>query len=383
MSNFKINKDLENYKDEVIKVRRDLHKTPELGFKEFKTKEYLKNYLENLGYNPENLLKTGLLVKVEGNSEGDSIALRADIDGLPILEPKNKDFRSEIEGQMHACGHDGHMTMLLVLAKYLKDHPEFKHPDLYLIFQPAEEGPGGAIDIVDTGLFRKENIKEIYGFHLIPFIDEGIISTNPGPMFAMTSEFYPVIKGKRSHAGEPENGRDALLAGCEFVLALQSIVSRNVEPDETVLINVGKFNSGDAMNIVSDETKMEGTLRSYNPKTQMFMKQRLYEVLDGIDKIYGTKSSLNFVDKYDPVINNEKLFDEIWEVIPEPKQLFEKVMLAEDFSMYQNEVPGVFIGLGTRTDEYNSGLHTAEFNFNEEVLLRGIDTYLRIIEKNV
>ncbi len=371
-----------DYEDEVRKVRRDLHQIPELGLEEFKTQEYIKNYLTRLGYNPEEIIGTGLTLFIPGETE-ETIALRTDIDALPIMEPEGNEYRSKHKGIMHACGHDGHMTMLLLLAKILKDHPEIKHPNLLLIFQPAEEGPGGAEKIVRTGLLDRYHVKAIYGFHLIPYIKEGTVSTNPGPMFAQTSEFYPVISGKKSHAGNPEDGIDTIVAASQFVLSVQHLISRNMKPSDAALINIGTFNAGDAMNIVAGEAKLTGTIRSYSKEDHKRLKQRLKEVLAGIDLAFGTKSSLNFVDMYNPLINDNNLFNRVWNNLEPPKEIFEKVMMAEDFSMYLDNIPGLFIGLGTMTDQFNSGLHTAEFNFNEEVLLRGIDTYLKIIETYV
>lgn len=377
-----VDKDILEYFEDVRSTRRDLHKIPELGFKEYKTQEYIQNFLRNLGYDPESIVGTGTILFIKGDVEGKTVALRSDIDALPIEEPNNKDFVSLHKGQMHACGHDGHMSMLLFLAKYLKEHPEVSHRNLLLIFQPAEESPGGALPILETGIFDKYDIGEIYGFHLIPFIEEGVISSKEGPMFAMTSEFYPVIHGKAAHAGEPENGIDAIVAASQFVLAVQSIISRNKKPTETGLINIGTLNAGDVMNVVPEVAKLSGTLRTYDQKTHNMFKNRLKDILEGIDKANGTKSELNFIDMYKPLINDKVLFEKVWSVATEPKELFEEVMLAEDFSMYLDKVPGVFIGLGTKNDECNSGLHTPEFNFSEEVLLRGIDLYLNII-KNV
>lgn len=374
-----INPILLKYEEDVKKVRGDLHRIPEIGFKEFKTQEYILNYLRDIGYEPSTVAGTGVYLFIPGK-EDSTIAFRTDIDALPVLEPKENIPRSEHEGYMHACGHDGHMTMLLHLARILKEENITPKNSLLLIFQPAEEGPGGAEPIIETGIFDKYNVKGIFGFHLIPFIDEGIISTTEGPMFAMTSEFYPVIEGKSAHAGHPDEGIDTIVAASQFVLAVQSIVSRNIKPNESVLINIGTFNSGEAMNIVPKIAKLSGTLRSYNTEMQNLMKKRLTECLEGIDIMFGTKSSLNFVDMYSPVVNDTNLFNQLWSVVNGPKEIFDPVMLAEDFSMYQQKMPGVFIGLGTKTEDYNSDLHTAEFNFNEEVLLRGIDLYLKLAE---
>lgn len=370
---------INDYRDEAKDIRRSLHQIPEIGYKEFKTQAFIQDYLKRLEYNPENIIGTGTVLFIPGTLPGDAVAIRTDIDALPVQEPEGNNYRSRHEGFMHACGHDGHMTMMLLTAKILKEHPEIQHRDLLMIFQPAEEGPGGAQPIVETGIFDKYNIKEIYGYHLLPDIEEGIITTTPGPMFAMTSEFYPVIRGKSSHAGNPENGIDAIVAASAFVMGVQTIISRNVQPNEAALINIGTFKAGERMNIVAKEARLTGTLRSYNKDVQNLMKKRLEDLLEGIDKAYGTESEINYVDMYDPLINDSGLFEKVWELIPEPKARFEKVMMAEDFAQYTQSIPGVFIGIGTKNDRFSSGLHTDTFNFDEDVLLRGIDLYLRMI----
>lgn len=384
-----IREDLLPYETHAQYLRRLYHRCPESGFQEHMTQALIRDYLEKLGYEPEEVIGTGLALYIPANSSQaekmSCVALRTDMDGLCVTEPKtdeNARFRSETEGMMHACGHDGHITMVLLVARYLAEHPDFIHRPVLLIFQPAEEGPGGAGPMCESGIFEKYGVSAIYGFHLFPFIEEGVISTKPGPMMAMTSEFYVTIDGMSSHAGDPEKGIDAIVAGAAFVSGIQTVLTRNIRRDETTLINIGTFEGGERMNIVPGQVKISGTMRSYNADVQETMRRRMREMLEGIDLSYGTKSELNIVDMYPPVRNDEELFEELWPEISAPKKKFEKVMLAEDFALYQKHLPGLFMGLGTKNEDlgYTAELHTPGFNFNESVLLRGTDLYLTIIE---
>ncbi|MEG0811975.1 MAG: M20 family metallopeptidase [Eubacterium sp.] len=378
--------DLKKYEIEVTNLRRDLHKIPESGFKEFKTQHYILSYLKKLGYIPQKICKTGVALYIPGNGDlKETIAIRADMDGLGVVEESDIDFVSEHEGMMHACGHDGHMTMVLLTAHYLKEHPEKLKRNILLIFQPAEEGPGGAGPISESGIFEKYGVKAIFAYHLFPFIEEGIISTTPGPMMAMTTEFYIDFLGKSGHAADPDKGIDAIVAVADYISVLQKIVSRTVSPNESALLSVGTINGGTRMNIIADKVSISGTVRSFSMKIQNEMKNRMIEMAEGIEKMYRCQIKIRFVDMYPPVINNEALFNQIWPLCGEveDKEIFKKVMLAEDFAMYHAKIPGVFIGLGTKNEEKGmvENLHTHCFNFDEKVLLRGVHVYLKIIEK--
>ncbi|MFB0918780.1 MAG: M20 family metallopeptidase, partial [Clostridiaceae bacterium] len=230
--------------NKITEFRKDLHRIPELGFKEFKTSEYIKNALVNMGYDPISIAGTGVAVYIKGISN-ETIAFRADMDGLAVSEETGLDYKSIHDGMMHACGHDGHMAMLLGLANALKDYKGF-NKSILLIFQPAEEGPGGAKVIIEEGILGKYNVTEIYGIHLYPGLEEGTIGSRPGPLMARSGEFDIEIKGKSSHAGLPHKGRDALMAGADLVADFNNIVSRNFNPIEPVVINVGIFKSEEA-----------------------------------------------------------------------------------------------------------------------------------------
>lgn len=380
----KLPESIRSYLPEAIKLRQDLHRIPETGFHEVKTQAYILNYLTELGYQPEKICKTGVVLFIPGNGSVDeTIAVRTDMDGLGVYEETGVDFASEHEGMMHACGHDGHMTMVLLLAKYLKEHPEKRVRNTLLVFQPAEEGPGGAGPMVESGVFEKYQVKAIVGYHLFPFVEEGLISTKPGPMMAMTSEFYIDVFGKSSHAADPDKGIDAIVATADYISGLQKIVSRTVSPNDSSLLSIGTIHGGMRRNIIADKVSLSGTVRSFSETVQREMKERIEEMARGIEKMYRCRIEIRFVDLYPPVSNNEVLFDQIWPLCGD-KKLFSKVMLAEDFAMYQKTVPGLFMGLGTGCPEkgFDKNLHTHQFNFDEKVLLRGLDVYRKIIERS-
>ncbi|MDO4289055.1 MAG: amidohydrolase [Eubacterium sp.] len=371
------------YLPEALKLRRELHRIPEAGFEEYKTQAYILDYLRGLGYAPETVCGTGVALYIPGNGEiPETIALRTDMDALSLTEETGLDFASEHPGMMHACGHDGHMTMMLLLAKYLKAHPEDQPRNVLMIFQPAEEGPGGADPMVKSGIFEKYKAKAIVGYHLFPFVEEGVISTTPGPMMAMTSEVYIDVLGKSGHAADPDKGVDAIVAAADFVSSLQKIVSRTVSPNDSALLSIGTINGGTRMNIIADKVSLSGTMRSFSEEVHQGMKQRVFDMARGIEAMYHCRVEVNFVDMYPPVINSEALFNQIWPLCGDKKH-FEKVMLAEDFAFYGRVMPCLFMGLGVGNAQkgFDKNLHTQQFNFDEKILLRGMDVYRKIVER--
>ncbi|WP_303871611.1 M20 family metallopeptidase [Acetobacterium wieringae] len=371
------------YHNEAIRLRRDLHRIPEEGFDLPKTQKYLIRYLNNLGYQPEKVCGAGLILYIKGQCNDDAIAFRADMDALCIKEEANHEYVSQHPGWMHACGHDGHMTMNLLLAKYLADFPDQRKRSVLLIFQPGEEGPGGAKPMIDAGIFKKYPVRAIFGYHLFPFIQEGKLATKAGPMMGQNSEFFITVHGVSGHAAEPQRSMDAIVASASLITCLQSIVSRNTNPMESVVISIGLLNGGTRVNVVADQVKLGGTIRSFSEKNHQKLHRRIEEVVKGVELTHGCNVDLEFVEMYPPVINDEKLYQIFREQIPPESQVrFRKVMLSEDFSFYQKEVPGLYIGLGTGNAEkgFDKNLHTAEFNFDEQILLKGLEASLKLID---
>lgn len=360
-------------------TRQALHQIPELGFDLFKTQAYLLKVLQAMGYEPHTVAHTGVYVHIQGTSQ-ETIAFRADMDGLPILEKTGVPFASKHVGAMHACGHDGHMSMLLGLAKKLVGQT-LTHSVL-LLFQPAEEGPGGAKDIVSSGLLSRYHVSKIYGFHLFPGLKEGTLGLLSGPMMAQNGEFDVFIEGRSSHGAQPHLGQDAISAGVAFAQALNALTAKMIDPLVPTVIVLGTFHAGEARNVLAGEARLTGTIRTFDPVVYASLKTKMLTIVQGLSQAYDVKMTLDIRDFYPPVINDDTLTKHAQEALPKDKQVpIKPLMLAEDFAFYQQVVPGLFMLLGTRTDESytHHDLHSAYFDFNEDVLLEGVNTYLALL----
>lgn len=367
--------------NEVTKYRRDLHQIPEVGFKEFKTQKYIMNTLKNMGYSPNTICETGVYVYIPGIKK-ECIAFRADIDALAIQEENNCTFSSKHSGFMHACGHDGHTAALLAFAKYLTTKAEQNY-SILLIFQPAEEGPGGAKFICETGILEKFHVKEIYSFHLFPDLEEGTISTKTGPFFAQATEFDCKVIGKGGHGGMPQKTNDPLIPFTKIIDSYQSIISRNLSPFNAGVITVGKISGGTARNIISNSIDFYGTIRAYSQEDTELIIKRMKEIHNGIEIAFDIKVIDEFRVLYPPVINDNILYNNFLKISQDFNFIQgETLALAEDFAFYQEKVPGIFFLLGTRNKEQNfiSPLHSSSFNFDEKVLLEGVKLFIKLLE---
>lgn len=367
--------------NEVIKYRRDLHQMPEVGFKEFKTQKYIINTLKSMGYSPNIICETGVYVYIPGIKK-ECIAFRADIDALAIQEENNCTFSSKHSGFMHACGHDGHTAALLAFAKYLTTKAEQNY-SILLIFQPAEEGPGGAKFICETGILEKFHVKEIYSFHLFPDLEEGTISTKAGPFFAQATEFDCKVIGKGGHGGMPQKTNDPLIPFTKIIDSYQSIISRNLSPFNAGVVTVGKISGGTARNIISNSIDFYGTIRAYSQEDTELIIKRMKEIHNGIEIAFDIKVIDEFRILYPPVINDNILYNNFLKISQDFNFIQgETLALAEDFAFYQEKVPGIFFLLGTRNKEQNfiSPLHSSSFNFDEKVLLEGVKLFAKLLE---
>ena len=363
----------------VTQTRRTLHQIPELGFDLPKTSAFVQAELKSFGYEPIIMAKTGVIAVKKGLSE-EAIAFRTDMDALPVLEQTTHAFQSTHPGKMHACGHDGHMTMLLGFAKSVANLPPFKHT-LVFIFQPAEEGPGGAKVLIDEGLFTRFAIKSIFGIHLFPGLPEGALGITAGPLMASAIEFSVTIQGKSAHAAQPHEGQDAIVVASQVIQAYQTIISRNRDPLETAVITIGSIQGGEAPNIIAREVVLKGTIRGFNPEVMSMIKRRITEINTGLSAATQTQITAQLIDAYPAVINDESLVKKVAQGITLPTSPLKPKMFAEDFSYYQQQVPGLFAFLGTNDDSGNLGypLHSCYFNFNEKVLLNGIEYYRQVL----
>ena len=376
--------DLNFLLDDIIKNRRALHQIPETALEEFKTKEYLKNYLISIGLEPQEVVETGLFVYIEGKDKENCIAFRSDIDALNIKEETGAEFESKHVGKMHACGHDGHMTTLLAFAKYLTTKQPLEKSVL-LIIQPAEESPGRAKDIVETGLLKKYNVKAIYGMHLFPELPEGTVASKEGPFFAQAALMTTTITGKSGHGAMPHKTIDPLMAFSKVVDGYQTIVSRNLSPFDPGVVTIGKFCGGSAQNIIADTVNFWGTIRTFKEENTEFIIDRIKEIHRGIELSYRVKIDEKIDIVYPPVVNDKELYKKFVETMKDMNYVeHEALTISEDFAYYQKEVPGIFMLLGTRSEEkgFIHPLHSCHFNFDEKVLLKGVEAFARILESH-
>ncbi len=367
--------------EKLTKYRRDLHQIPEIAFDLFLTSQYVKNELEQMGYVTESVAQTGLIAIKKGISE-EAIAFRSDMDALSVFEQTGVSFHSLHHYKMHACGHDGHMAILLGFAKYVSELESIKQ-SIVFIFQPAEEGPGGAKVIIEEGIFEKYHIKHIFGLHLYPGLEEGQFGLVDGAMFAQNGEFNLTIKGKSAHAAQPQLGQDAILASAELINLYHKIVSRFIDPLESAVITVGTIHGGEARNIIANEVKIKGTIRSFNEEIYEKLKSSMRKIDQGIETVFDVEVNNHIMDYYPTVINDHDLFLMLKNDLDEKEyQLIKPLMFAEDFSFYQRKVPGLFVMLGTRNEEkgFIHPLHSCYFNFDEKVLLQGIELYKKILK---
>lgn len=362
--------------DKLIKFRRDLHQIPELEFDLFKTKEYLLNELNKLEFEITITAKTGILAFKKGTID-ETIAFRSDMDGLPIEELNDISFKSD--KNMHACGHDSHMAMLLVFANYLNNIKLNKN--VLLIFQPAEEGPGGAKEILKDDNFKKYNVKYILGIHVYPELNEGIYGLKEGYLTARNAEFDIYIKGIKSHGALPELGNDSIVIASNIINIIQSIVSRNISPLEKAVITIGKISGGDARNIISGSCILNGTIRSYDLDVYNLIKRRIFEITKGFEIAYNCNINLDIKDFYPPVYNDKYLYELAIKTFDKSKiYQLKPLMIAEDFSFYQEQISGLFIMLGVRNEKLNyiNPLHSPYFNLDEKSLINGINFYIEM-----
>lgn len=379
----KINEVKKELFEKIVQIRRDLHEIPESGFEEYKTSQYIWDFLKELGVDSlERTARTGVLAYFKGNEGKKTIALRADIDALPVTEKTEVEYSSKHQGYMHACGHDGHSAILLGLAKYLVQNKSKIKDNILLLFQPAEEGPGGAEIIIKEGVLKKYNVDCIYGLHLYPDVEEGKIGIKAGPIMAQTGEFDIFVKGKSSHGAMPHTGQDSIVIAAELTSSIQNIISRSIDPIEPAVITIGKIAGGERRNVIAGEVVMEGTLRAFNDSIYKKMKRKITIISKSLSMAYDCEIDVIYRDMYPFVNNDKKLVEEFIEAVgSEDIEIVKPQMTAEDFSYYQKEIPGLFFFLGVKNKDmgFVYPLHNAKFNFNESVLAMGVEVYIKTL----
>lgn len=371
------------YFSEMVEIRRHLHRHPELSFLEYETTEYILNQLEKLGIKADRPLETGCVGVLEGGGKSDRvIALRADIDALPIREEgeHKQEFLSENEGVAHCCGHDSHTANLLGTAKILAKLKNEIEGTVLLVFQPGEEKlPGGGRLLCETGYLQEKGVDVIYGLHSNPFQKPGEIAVKKGPLMARPDEFRIEIIGKGGHAAAPHASVDPIVAASQVVTAIQTIISRNIDPMEPAVITIGKIQGGTAHNIIPEKVEMVGTVRTFSKKHAEFIRDRIEQIVKGITGSTGASYNFEFDFGY-PAVNNtawatDTLVKTASEIIGADHviQMDKPVMAGEDFAFYQEHFPGVFFFLGSGSEEAGAVhvWHHPRYNVDEECFKTG------------
>ena len=360
---------------EAVQWRHDLHRHPELAFQEHRTAAYLAELLESFGYTPaRGIGGTGLVATLD-RGDGPTIGFRSDMDALPIQEQTGLAYASEVPGKMHACGHDGHMAMLLAAAQYLvgTDGPPGK---IRFIFQPAEEGEAGAKAMIEDGLFRDFPVDEIYGLHNWPGLDNGIFAARPGSQMAGFDVFTITLSSIGTHAAMPHLGTDSLSAAASLQAQLQTIVSRSIDPLASAVVSVSSMQGGDAWNVLPDEVVLKGCTRYLTTSVQDQIEQRMEEICSGIARSFNINVSLDYDRRYPATINAPQqtrtalAAAKIASGRPGLSDMLPS-MASEDFSFMLNEKPGCFTWLGNGPIEGGCLLHNSHYNFNDDVLFVG------------
>lgn len=382
MSETMIETEVKELEELVTTMRRELHQIPELGLEETRTAAYIREKLAAFGVTETyEVIETGTIAVLRGSKPGKTIAFRSDIDALPVEEQTGYAFASKNPGKMHACGHDGHMSTLLGFIAYLHKHPETIQGTLVFVFQPAEEGPGGAELIMKAGILQKLGVEEIVGLHVFPDLPAGKISCRPGPMMARNAEVTITIKGVSTHGAQPQLGEDAIVAAGGVISGLNSILARNIGPLDNVVLTFGTIHGGEAMNIVAKEVVLHGTMRAFDDKVYDEVVRRTTLLASEIAKGYGCEAVVDFNHMYRVVDNDPKMVETLEKVAADYYVETPPYLIAEDFSMYQQEIPGMFFFLGIRDEAkgYTHPLHSGQMKFDEVNLLLGIQTYVNLI----
>jgi len=378
----------------IATIRRDIHAHPELCFEEVRTADVIAKALTDWGIPiHRGLGKTGVVGIVKNGTSNRAVGLRADIDALPMTEHNQFAHASTHPGKMHACGHDGHTAMLLAAARHLARHRNFDGT-VYLVFQPAEEGGGGAREMMKDGLFEQFPMEAIFGAHNWPGMPVGQFALKSGGMLASSNEFRIVIRGKGSHAALPHNGIDPVPIACQMVQGFQTIITRNRRPVDPGVISVTMIHAGEATNVVPDSCELQGTVRTFTFELLDLIEQRMKEVAEHTCAAFGATCEFSFTRNYPPTINHVKETDFTRRVLgtvvgPDNVVDFEPTMGAEDFSFFLQAKPGCYFMIGNGDGAHREGghglgpcmLHNPSYDFNDDLIPLGATAWVRMAEE--
>ena len=361
-------------------LRRSLHQIPETGFDLYQTSAFLRQQLQAL--NPDRLdsfAGTGLRAVFLAENAEETIAFRADMDGLALPEENDFPYASCRSGFMHGCGHDGHMTILLLLAELLSRHRSALKHNVVLLFQPGEEGYGGAKRMIAEGALENPHVDRIYGLHLWPTVPKGKIGVRWGMMMASTTEFDIIIHGRSAHGASPQMGIDAVVVAAELISMLQTAITRNLDPHEDALLTIGRISGGTARNVIADRVELNCTLRVASDAVYARLRESIHHMVDGLALATGARFQMIKHMQYPCVDNPRPMVEDFYTHFDmSDMYLVEPVMAAEDFACYQTERPGLFFFLGTGDEAHKEPLHSSRFDFDEDVLLLGVEAMARV-----
>ncbi|HET6609861.1 MAG TPA: M20 aminoacylase family protein [Rhodopila sp.] len=377
---------IRSYQDELTAIRHDIHANPELGLEEYRTADLVAAKLAEWGIEVHrNVGKTGVVGVLRSGNGQASVGLRADMDALPILEATNLSYASKNPGKMHACGHDGHTTMLLGAAKYLAETRNF-NGTVNFIFQPAEEGLGGALEMLKDGLFQRFPCDSVYGMHNRPGLPVGKFITGPTARAAGGAFFDVRITGKGAHGANPQFGIDPVLVACHIGAALQSIVSRNIAAMDTAVLSITRIQSGDAYNVIPQHAVMAGTVRAMKREVMEKVEANMRRLVTSVAAGFGAEAELDFRVIFAPMINNEAeavaYGNAAASLVGEDNVRRDAPpgMGSEDFSFMMEQVPGAHVNLGNGD---SAALHNHMYDFNDETIPYGVALYASIVEKKL
>ena len=372
------------YHDELTAIRRDFHAHPELGMEEERTSGIVAEKLKEWGLEVHRGVgKTGVVGTLRVGNNPRSIGLRADMDALPIPEANEFEYRSTHDGKMHACGHDGHTAMLLGAARYLAETKNFDGC-VHFIFQPAEEGLGGAQAMLEDGLFERFPCDNVFGMHNHPGVPVGTFGIRPGPMMAGGALFDIKISGVGSHGARPEGSIDPIAVAAHIITACQTIVSRNISARDTAVLSFTQVHAGDAYNVIPDEARLMGTARAFSSETMKKLEDNLRRTAEGVASSLGAKAELDFRFTFAPLINNPEETDFAADcaaaLVGEENvaREFRQIMGSEDFSFMLNESPGAYIRIGNGEDSVQ--VHNPGYDFNDEIIPLGVAFWGGLVE---
>lgn len=373
---------------EIIQIRRHLHQNPELSNYEYNTSDFIQKKLTEYDiYFESGFAKTGVLGIIKGAKPGKTVALRADIDALPIQEQNTHPFVSKVPNVMHACGHDAHTAMLLGAGYIFKEMEKQLAGTILLVFQPAEEDAplGGANKMMNDGVFEKYNPDVIFGQHVWPDLPAGEIGIRDNEMMGGTDRFKVTLEGKGGHASMPHKTNDVIVASGHLIVSLQTIVSRNLDPTEASVVTIGKVNGGNTPNVIPDTVTMEGSIRSYSFEIKKSIKEQFLKIAEHVAETFGVEAKIDYIDGYPATINNSKWAkvarNSAHKLLGETSTPDVKPsMAAEDFSRFLNKYPGAFIWLGSQNKEQNvqTSLHDNKFMIDEESLKIGCALFVQL-----